>query len=321
MTLVFLTPEYAAIAALGLAAFAALLASERRAAKARGALGLAAPSPRSRVPTMAALVLVPALLGLALAQPVLRSTRTQRVRSDAEALFIFDTSRSMAASAGPGQPSRLSRALRAGLRLRLALADVPSGIATMTDRVLPDLFPTPSEESFVATLQDSVGIDRPPPRTLQERATTFAALDALEGWNFFDHGIAHRLAIVLTDGETAPYSTQELRSTLSQKPRTSFVILRFWRPGERIYRGETADPGYRPDPGSASAVAQLADVTGGQAFDERDVARAARAAREALGTGPVRRRGESLHVVPLARWLALAALAPLALLLWRRNVA
>ena len=50
------------------------------------------------------LALVPVLLGLALAQPVLRSEEKQRVRSDAQIFYVFDISNSMRASRRPPQP-------------------------------------------------------------------------------------------------------------------------------------------------------------------------------------------------------------------------
>jgi hypothetical protein len=242
------------------------------------------------------------------------------VRTDAQAFYVFDTSESMRASRGPGRPTRLDRALGEAQRMRLALSDVPSGVATMTDRVLPHLFPTTSEEVFQATLADSVGIDRPPPKGLADRATTFAALDTLAGTNFFSAGISRRLVILFTDGETAPYFAGDLREALRARPRTSFVIVRTWHANERIHRGRSVDRAYRPDATSADAVRRLAAVLDGRTFDEGDIRGALAAAREDLGTGRLASVGQGLHVVALARWLALAALVPLAFLLWRRNL-
>src|SRR3954451_13477788 len=138
MSLTFLTPTGAVLAAGVIAPFAALAYVEYRARRARRALRLGEPTVRSRVPTVTALAAVPVLLGLALAQPVLRSEQTHHVRRDAEAFFVFDTSRSMLAARGPAAPTRLTRAARAALQIHAALPDVPAGVATMTDRVLPD---------------------------------------------------------------------------------------------------------------------------------------------------------------------------------------
>jgi hypothetical protein len=318
--LVFLTPIGAVVAAAAVLPLAALALHERRARRIRKALNLDEPTGRSWVATAVALALVPVLLGLALAQPVLRSEKAHRVRKDAEAFYIFDTSTSMRAAAGRGHATRLERAVRAAGRMHLSLEDVRSGIATMTDRVLPNLFPTTDDQVFTATLDESVGIDRPPAKGLSSIATTFAALDTLAGTNFFDPGLRHRLVFLFTDGETSPYLTADLRQALRQRPRSSFVIIRFWRSNERIYTNHGADPGYRPQSASAEATRQLASVTEGRAFDENQIGAAAAFARRELGNGPLERFGQGLHVVALSRWIALATLVPLGFLLWRRNI-
>jgi hypothetical protein len=320
VTLNFLTPLGALVAVLAILPFAGLFVSERRSRRARDVLRLAGPTARSRIPVVVALALVPALLGLALAQPVLRSSEKHLVRTDAQAWYIVDISRSMHASTRAGGTTRFDRALRAALRMRLGLPELASGIATMTDRVLPDLFPTPNEQVFTATLEDALAIDEPPPRGFSERATTFAALDTLEGTNFFNPGIRHRLAIVFTDGETADYDRHELRAALRQGPQTSFVIVHLSRPGERVWNGDLPVRSYRADPRSKQMATELASVVGGREFDEGQVGQAIRAAKQMVGKGPLVQRGEGLRVVALSRWFALAALVPLAFLLWRRNV-
>ena len=67
-------------------------------------------------------------------------------------------------------------------------------------------------------------------------------------------------------------------------------------------------------------VAQLAGITHGYAFDEGQLSKAIAKARNLLGTGPVDKRGQTLRVISLARWIALAALLPLGFVLWRRNL-
>src|SRR5437763_7377779 len=193
MHLTFLTPVGGLLALGALLPLGALALNERRAARARRALGLDAPPRRAAVATAIALALVPGLLGLALAQPVLQSERIPHMRSDAQVFYVFDTSESMRASLGPRRPNRLARAVAMAERLHVELANVPSGVGTMTDRVLPNIFPTSSEAVFTAALAETVGVDRPPPKGFADTATTFAALDTFAGSNFFDEGIAHRL--------------------------------------------------------------------------------------------------------------------------------
>lgn len=272
------------------------------------------------MPTAVALTLIPVLLGLGLAQPILRSTREVHVRKDAEIFYVFDTSTSMGASSSPRGATRLQRALQAALRMRLSLADVRSGVATMTDRVLPDLFPTADDQVFTATLDESVGLNRPPPKGYSARATTFAALDTFGGTNFFDPGTKHRVVILFTDGETAPYPAEELRAALRGPPRTSFVVIRFWRSNEQLYTSHGINQGYHPDPTSAQDVTRLAALLHGSSYGENDIGGATSAVRGDLGSGPLEPVGQGLHVIPLARWLALAAFLPLGFLLWRRII-
>ena len=67
-------------------------------------------------------------------------------------------------------------------------------------------------------------------------------------------------------------------------------------------------------------VSQLVRITHGYAFDEGHLGSAIVKVRQLLGSGPVERRGETLQVISLARWIALAALIPLGFILWRRSL-
>jgi hypothetical protein len=319
--LTFLTPWGGLLALGSLLPLGALLASELRARRVRTALGLEAPPRRLLAATVTALALVPVLLGLALAQPVLQSEEKQTVRSDAQVFYVFDTSNSMRAAPGPAGPTRIERAVEAARRLRLELRTVPSGVATMTDRVLPNIFPTGDEQLFTAALSETVGVERPPPKGFDTRATTFASLDTFAGTNFFGQGTKHRLVILLTDGETAPYFGGDLRESLRPPPRTTFVIIRIGSQRERIYLRGKLDQRYRPDPGAAKATSNLAVVLGGRAFGEGQLAAATETARRYLGKGPLTGVGHGLRAIVLAPWLALATLLPLLFVLWLRNVA
>jgi hypothetical protein len=199
VSLTFLTPVGAAAAGAVVLPLAALALHERRLRRLRSALRLDQPPLRSRLPTALALAAVPALIGLALTQPVVRLMGTQLVRQDAQAFYVFDVSRSMLAASGRDRPTRFQRATSAALRIRTGLADIPAGIASMTDRVVPHVFPTPDEEVFTAALTDSLRVSSPPPRGLDTVGTLFESLDTLVGTTFFSPGIRHRLAIVLTD--------------------------------------------------------------------------------------------------------------------------
>ena len=145
---------------------------------------------------------MPILLGIAAAQPAIRAPETANVRTDAQAMFVIDTSRSMLAGSGPGEPTRLARAQRAAMRLRSALDDVPAGVGTLTDRALPNLLPVADVAAFDATVERAIGIERPPPQEVNVTATTLAPLSELATQGYYSPSARRRLLVVLTDGES-----------------------------------------------------------------------------------------------------------------------
>ena len=112
-----------------------------------------------------------ALLGLAAAQPAL--TRQSSRRADAHrrrgplrarhlALDGRFADADLADAAGASNQRRRSR-------LRAAIPQVPAGVATLTDRVLPDLLPVPDVAGFDAVVERGVAIESPPPVTQRRR--------------------------------------------------------------------------------------------------------------------------------------------------------
>ena len=89
----------------------------------------------------------------------------------------------------------MRRAKQIALALAPQFGDVPVGVATFTDRVLPDLFPTADRAAFDSAVT-AVTIEDPPPASSSRRtATTFDALPvATEG--FFPAGVHKRVVIV-----------------------------------------------------------------------------------------------------------------------------
>jgi hypothetical protein len=174
----FLTPLAALFVLVAAVPLGALALLERRADRIRRLLAVVGPSRRALAPVVGALVLLPALVAVAAAQPVVVRERMVSERADAQAIVLFDTSLSMRAAAGPGRPTRLARAKRLALRLQHSLSDVPIGIASMTDRSLPNLMPTTDGTLFERTVQQSIAINNPPPSQQYQtgRATSFDAL-------------------------------------------------------------------------------------------------------------------------------------------------
>ena len=57
--------------------------------------------------------------------------------------------------------------------MRDALPGIPAGVATLTDRLLPDLLPNPDPSVFAQTVNQAVQIEEPPPASSNIKATTF----------------------------------------------------------------------------------------------------------------------------------------------------
>jgi hypothetical protein len=326
VTLEFLTPVGALIALAVLLPVAAIVTLSRRASRVRRGLGLPGFSMRLRLLPIAAVLTVAGLLGLAAAQPLLGRTSTQKVRSDAEALLVVDVSRSMLARQGLGGPSRLERAKSAGVRLRASLPSVPMGIASMTNRVLPHLFPSADGDVFETTLERAIGIERPPPGSSflvpdQPVATNVTSLDSLAQvatQRFYSPAATHRLLVVFTDGESTQVSEAAVARRL-RRARIETVFVQFWDADEQVFTKGSPELEYKPDPAARSILDRLATAAGGSVYDEESLGSAMSKGRDLLGSGPTVAQSHRPDQIALAPYLAAVAFLPLTLLLWRRD--
>jgi hypothetical protein len=320
MDVTLLTPLGAVIAFAAIVPLVALALLRRRGDFVRRSIGL--PSPRASLlrVAVASIVLAGVLVGLAAAQPRLEWTSDQRVRDDAEAIVVIDTSRSMLARRTPRAQMRYDRAAEAALRFRAAFGDVPMGIASLTDRVLPHLFPSGNDDVFASTLHRSLGVDRPPPQgSFASTATRLAALESIVTRRFFTPTVRHRLIVVFTDGESVPISGAKMAAAFRRPPGIDTIFIHFWHSDERVFDGGQPEPQYSPDPRSRAILDAAAETLGGRVFAEGDVDEAIGAARKGLGEGPTVVQGQKRNRLALAPYLAGAAFLPLALLLWRRD--
>ena len=319
MDVSFLTPIAGLVTLAAIVPLVAFVRSEQRAARVRETLRLAPPGGSQRN-TVIAIVVLAALVGIGAAQPVLEQTQEHPARSDAQAFFVIDTSRSMLASDEPGGTTRFERAQRAALRLRDGLPGVPVGLASITDQTLPLLFPSANRDSFVSTLDQALGVDRPASSQAGDvRATRFGALAAIPERNFF-RGSQRKLVVLFSDAETTAFDAQAIAHAYSQA-NVQLVVVRIWREGERVFGPGGAPEPYEPDPASAGSAERLAAAVGGRAFDEDQLDGAIAAAREAVGEGRTTAQVERTDIDPLAPYVFLAALLPLGFLLYRRNLA
>lgn len=319
MQLSFASPEGALVGAAVLAPLAALFLIELRARRVRRVLGLHRPRRRRLLAHALATVLFAALVALAAAQPLLARTDATFVRGDAEVYLVLDTSRSMLAAPSAEDEHRFERARDQAGRLRAELADIPVGIASLTDRLLPHLFPTPDRDEFAATLERAVGVDRPPPRVERYRSSEFAALADVAVWNYFSENLRRRLLVVFTDGEGQASDVDGLRVGLTSQPPVKMLFVHVWDEDERVFGDAGAEVQYASDPTSRDLLGQLAAVTGGRVFADGDLGAVAAAVRRELGAGRRASSRLSGEPQPLAPYALTAALVPLALLLWRRN--
>jgi hypothetical protein len=237
-----------------------------------------------------------------------------------------------------GAPSRLEQAQSAAIRLRNGIPEVPSGIATLTTDVLPQLLPTADVPTFDSTVERVLAIEQPPPPILGygTLGTSFGPLSYVRGQGYFGPAAKHRLIVLLTDGESAPYDPAATAAALTQPSNASpfsgiqtqtdapisLVIVRLGAPSDHVYAPNgTIDAAYRAEPHAAAIVSTLAAQARGGAYTQSSLGSAGRAMRRMLGTGREVARGSRTTTLGFARYLALAALVAAAIVVWRRNLA
>jgi hypothetical protein len=319
VTVVFVHPVAALVALAVVLPLGAFWLLRRRGERVRASLGLAPPRRRSAVLAATAIVLLAALVGVASAQPVIVGSEPRLVRTDAEAYFVFDITRSMLASAGADEPNRLQRAREFARRVRGEVPDVPAGIASFTNRLVPHVFPTPNHALFGSGLDRALAIERPAPdRGEGALLTAFDSLAPLETHNFFSPEAEKRVAVVLTDGESQPVTNATLDAL--RRADLELLLVRFWSESERIHRPRIEfDAQYQPDAASSETLARFADAVGARVFGEDDADAVAAELRRTLGAGTPVVVGDEVSEEPLAAWVLALALIPLGYLLLRRN--
>jgi hypothetical protein len=319
MGFTFLTPIDALFAFAAAVPLAALWLAQTRMEHIRRLFSLTTPRRRELAGVVAALALLPVLMGVAAAQPVVVRHHLLGQRQDTQAFFVFDTSQSMNARTGPHGPTRLARAKQEAEEVARKLGDIPVGLAAMTDRVLPVLMPTPNFGLLRRTLNESVGINRPPPGQIYHgRATTFSALYPIGNSHFYSPGVGHEILVVFTDGEAAPIRTSigyDLARAMSVRP----LFVQVWAPTERIYVHGRVNSRYKPDPTSPSALSRFATAAHGRVFGENDLHALTETIRADAGSSPVKTSVVGFARVALAPWFVLAGVIPLGFLLYRRN--
>jgi von Willebrand factor type A domain len=315
----FLTPLAGLFALTAAIPLAALLLMDGRTRRLRRLFSLAAPRRRELVTAAIALAILPALVAVAATQPVVIHKKTLTERVDAQVFLVFDTSLSMSARSGLHAPTRLARAKQEARALIPQLGDIPVGIATMTDRILPNLMPTTNAGVALRTMDQSVWIDEPPPSLQYKgRATTLQALVPMASDNLFPPGVRHPILIIFTDGEEQPpppFAGYSFAEQVSIPP----LFVHIWAPTEHIYEHGRIDPNYQPDPTSARVLAHFAGLTHGHVFRDGDLKALLGEIHTEAGSKPATTRLLGYARIALAPWFLLAGVIPLGFLLYRRN--
>jgi hypothetical protein len=312
MDVTFATPLAALGGLAGVVPLTVALLRMRTARRLRRELGLDGPSAVARLTRPLALACVFGLLGLAAAQPSIRRQHERLARTDAELLVVLDSSRSMLAAAGPAGQPRYRRAVAFAHRLHAAFPQVPVGVSSLTNRLLPYVFPTSDTRTFDLVLDKVYGVERPPPALASDSwVTTFQPLNEVVVRHFFSPTVHKRVLVVLSDAETRPFDARVVLRHL-RRADTMPVVVRFWRPDERIFTNGVTSESYRStEPGALTRL----HAAGWPAYRESDFGTVAGLVRRSIGSGPVARVGYERRDTPIAPMVALAALAPLLLLL------
>jgi predicted transcriptional regulator len=315
----FLSPEAALIGLAVAVPILALAWAESRARIARAVLRLPAPLTRGWAYVIA-IALFAIFVAVGAAQPVLERERVRPVRSDAEVFFVFDTTRSMAAASSADSATRFERARNIATDMRTSLRELRVGVASMTDRLLAHLFPSPSVQSFQLTLEKTLGVERP--ASVQRGnglGTSLGAFIGIPDQQYFDNRARFQVLVVFTDAESRPFNPALLRASF-RKSRIKTVLVRIGSGDERVYENGVQDVRYRPQASAAQLAATFAEATRGELFEEEEVSAAVRAVRSAAGRGGSRSEMRAVEPTPLASYAFAAAFLPLAFLLWRRNL-
>ena len=310
-SLVFLTPAASLVAIAFLVPLAALLLRERRSARLRSTLGLDDPPLPRRLSRAAGLGLVAALVAATAAQPALRSVDGARMRTDAEVFLTFDVSRSMLAASVPRGRTRLDRSRALALQVHAGLPDLPTGVATITNRMMPLLFPIPDGRGVSAVLGRSVAIMQPPPaRLTTPRATQLGAMSLAAHRTYFSRTARRRALVVFSDLDTDFFGLPGTLAAL-HRSRIEPFLVRVAAPGERVFDASGRAEPYRST--STLAVTSLR-TDGWHAYEENEIGRAIEDIRAYSGGGPTRSSGVIETQRNLAGLAALAALAVIAAL-------
>ena len=162
----------------------------------------------------------------------------------------------MQATGAPGGIVRLERARALGRELHEALPDVPTGVATLTNRMMPLLFPTGDERGVTAVIDHSLRLMQPQPAALTAaRASSLGALTLAADRSYYNPSARKRALVVFSDLDSDFFSLEGTLRLLRQQPDRAVprprrcsgrADLRRCRPTERVRLGQHGVGGRAP---------------------------------------------------------------------------
>jgi hypothetical protein len=303
-TIVFLTPSAALVGLAFLAPLLALAGRERAGARVRASVGLASPGAARRLVRPLALVTLGALVAATAAQPAIRKDVSVPMRADAEVYLTFDVTRSMLARSSPAGTPRFERARALATEIHEGLVDIPTGVATLTNRMMPLLFPTGDERGVSAVLANSLRIMQPrPARLTAPRATQLGALTLAADRSYYNPEARRRALVVFSDLDSDFFSLQATLKLLRDHQIEPFVV-RVAAVGEAIFAANGRPLDYRAT--STVSVSELRQA-GWHAYEERQALRVISEVRGYLGEGEMRENGLVESERSIAMYVAVLA--------------
>lgn len=319
MSLSFLTPAAGLVGLVGLLAVLVVRRSVARSNELCERLGLPPDRRRRALRESLPLVAIAVLLGLAATQPVLSRREARQGRDGVEVITVMDVTRSMLARRSLTEPTRLDRGRAIAKQVRAELDDLRFGVASVTDRLLPHLFPSLGLNSYTATIERAVGIERPPPDRNARRATALSALQDIGRLNYFGRDTQRRIALVITDGETVPVDFAAFRDRIVDG-RVSLVFVHVWHEREAVFENDAVNEAYKPDPTAIRSLRRVVGAVDGALYTEGQAREVAAEIRRLAGDGALAPHGSELRSIALAPHVAAVAFLPLLLVLRRRNL-
>ena len=265
----------------------ALLLVRRRAGRVRGVLGLAR-LPRARAAARAGSPARDGDVGRSRRRSACaRAGRPRCGREPTPRRSSSWTSRARCwPGATPGRRRVSSGRQAAAIDLRAALPEVRFGVASLTDRTLPHLFPSTDRDVFEATLTRSLGIEQPPPRSRSPRPRRASTRSRRSGRTATSR---RRLASgcwwCSPTARAQPVSGARLASLFRKPPVIDVVFVHLWHADERVFTDGAPEPQYEPDPSSRAVLDGLARSVSGAVYAESGARR-----RDATGARADRQR-------------------------------